>query len=189
MKHFHLIDRGIDTTPLVLALQRQPELWSQKDARTTFDGTSHAETADIWVRFNDPSKSDDLKKLSKEHYPIWLPPYYKLPQIRGIAYGLMARISAAHLGGVLITQIPPGGKVIPHNDKGSWHAEFFNTKVYVPLQTNDRCVNYAGEGNSTEQVAMKTGDAWFMNNLVTHSVENDGYDDRITLIVCLRVEN
>lgn len=189
MKHFNLIERGIDITQLSLALQRNEHLWSQDARRTTFEGTSHGATNDIWVRYNDPKKSESLNELSKEHYPIWLPPYYSLPQIRPIVYGLMSRLSAAHLGGVLITRIPSGGSVKPHSDMGSWHAEFYQTKIYIPIQSSPDCVNYAGEEGDEESVRMAPGDAWFMNNLVTHRVENGGRDARITLIVCLRLED
>jgi uncharacterized cupin superfamily protein len=96
----------------------------------------------------------------------------------------MARVNAVYLGGILITRIPPGGCVKPHHDRGSWHAETMNTKVYVGLRSNPQCINRC-EG---EQIVIAPGDAVTFNNLLTHSVENNGETDRMTLIVCMRVE-
>ena len=89
------------------------------------------------------------------------------------------------LGGILLTKIPPGCQVKPHHDRGRWHAEFYNRKIYIPLKTNDRCVNHCED----ESVVMGGGQAWWFDNLVTHSVVNDGDDERITAIICLRTED
>jgi hypothetical protein len=35
---------------------------------------------------------------------------------------------------------------------------------------------------------MKPGEAWTFDNLRTHSVENNGDTERVTLIVCARTE-
>ena len=38
------------------------------------------------------------------------------------------------------------------------------------------------------RVAMAPGEVWYFDNLKEHEVVNDGPDDRITLIICLRCE-
>jgi hypothetical protein len=35
---------------------------------------------------------------------------------------------------------------------------------------------------------MAPGEVWYFDNLKEHEVTNDGPDDRITLIICLRCE-
>jgi len=94
----------------------------------------------------------------------------------------MQTVKAVELGGILITRIPAGASVKPHHDRGSWHAEFFDRKTYVIVKANERCVNTFED----EEVVMRTGEAYLFNNLVTHSVRNDGDSERITLIICMR---
>jgi hypothetical protein len=184
MKNFQLITSGIEVAPLAMALQLQPELWNQHDERRSFDGTSHAATSDIWVRYNDPKNLEKgYDVFTGEHDSVWHPAYSKLPQIRPIVFGLMAKMEAVRLGGVLITKIPPGGHILPHADKG-WHPEYYNVKLYVPIQSNPRCVNRVED----ETVIMAPGDCWYFNNLKEHEVKNGGDDDRITLIICMRVD-
>lgn len=187
MKNFQLIDSRVDVVPLKLALQRQPELWNQFGRRTTFDNTPHGKTEDIWCRYRDISDLDTEEKykanISKPHFPVWYPAWHRLPQLRSIVFGMMARVSGEHLGGIFITKIPPGESVLPHSDSG-WHPEFYNTKLYLPIQTNKECVFYCGD----EEVTMLDGDIWRVDNTKEHSVVNNGNDDRMTLIVCIRCE-
>jgi hypothetical protein len=184
MRHFHLITTGIDVLPLAMALKLQPELWNQHNQRKEFENTSHKGTSDIWVRYNDPKNlALGYDQYTSEHDSVWHPAYYQLPQLRPIIFSLMARMEAVRLGGVLITKIPAGGRVLPHADKG-WHPEYYNVKLYVPIEANPRCVNRCED----EKVAMAPGDCWYFNNLVEHEVVNDGLEDRITLIICMRCE-
>lgn len=184
MKYFQHIASGIDVNGVALALARQPELWNVHGERREFDGTSHACTSDIWIRYNDPANMvNGYDAYTSEHDSVWHPAYAKLPQLRPIIFGLMAQVEAVRLGGVLITKIPPGGRVLPHVDQG-WHPEYYNTKIYVPILSNPQCVNRVED----EHVAMAPGDAWYFNNTVEHEVMNDGDSERVTLIICLRCD-
>lgn len=95
----------------------------------------------------------------------------------------MARVQASHLGGVLITRIPAGGRILPHADKG-WHPEFYNCKLYVVLESNPKCVFRVED----ERVVMNQGDVWRIDNTKEHEVVNDGETERMTLIICMRQE-
>ena len=79
---------------------------------------------------------------------------------------------------------PQEAGAAPHDDKGRWHSEWFQTKAYLPLATNPGCFNTCGD----ERVVMNVGEAWLFDNLKTHSTVNEGQTDRVTLIVSLRVE-
>lgn len=179
MRHFQYIG-PIDPMGVMIELQRQPDLWNKNEARRTFESSPHSETDDIWLRW---VTTDDLDN-GKPRDLAFLQPWYAIPSARAIVFALMTRVQAIQLGAIFITRIPPGGQVKPHVDFG-WHANWFNTKVYVALQTNPDCVNYAED----EQVAMKAGDCWQFRNTVRHSVINAGGDDRISLIVAMRCES
>jgi hypothetical protein len=183
MKNFLQIPGEVDTVPLLMSLQLQPELWNQHRYRKDTPGTSHDQMSDIWIRFRAQEECVQTNADIGEHFPVFYPAYYSLPQLRPIIFSLMARMEATHLGGILITKIPPGGKIAPHADKG-WHPEFYNCKLYVPLQSNAQCVNRV----ENEAVTMEAGSVWWFDNTKVHSVENNGAEDRITLIVCMRRE-
>lgn len=182
MKHFQHIMSGIDVLPLLMAIKLHPELWDSNTLRKDRPNNAHIQTQDIWIRYNDLANVDK-PSFTEEHTSVWHNAYYQLPQLRPIIFGLMARLEATQLGGVLITKISAKGAVLPHIDRG-WHPEFYPLKLYVPLQTNPQCINRVED----ETVIMQTGECWYFNNTVEHEVVNEGDDDRITLIICLRVE-
>lgn len=186
MNHLVPIARGIDTAPLLLAIARQPKLWNRHTIRKTAEGTPHSEMSDIWLRYNDEKpfkESGDWSGFNDPHDPIFYPEWYMLPQVRPLVFAMMARVEATRLGGVMITKIPAGGRIAPHADEG-WHATYYNTKLYVVLQSNPQCVNRVED----EKIAMAPGEVWYFDNTREHEVVNDGPDDRITLIVCMRCE-
>jgi hypothetical protein len=187
MRHLIKIAHSIDTGPLLLELARQPRLWNRHRMRKDAPESPHVQMDDIWLRYNENLKkyeeSGEFEGINDEHNSAFLPEWYALPAARPIVQGLMSRVFGTRLGGILITRIPPGGRIEPHVD-ASWHVTHYNTKVYVVLQTNPQCVNRV----ENEQVVMAPGDAWYFDNTLEHDVVNDGPDDRISLIVSIRCE-
>ena len=183
MRNFIKIASGVEVLPLAMALYRQPELWNQHTARTGGAG-SFVGTDDIWLRFRAPEQLTDREAFAEMFRCQWYPAWHALPHLRPIVFGLMSRVEAVELGGCLITRVPAGGQVAPHDDKGRWHSEWFQTKAYLPLASNPGCFNTCGD----ERVVMNVGEAWLFDNLKTHSTVNEGGTDRVTLIVSMRCE-
>lgn len=182
MKHFRKICDGIDVDALRSQIHAQPELWNVHPNRTGFEGSPFAGSSDQWLRYRDPAELQDAADFRAPHWAVNYPSWYALPAAHDIVFNLMRAVRATYLGGVLLTKIPAGGRILPHHDRGSWHAENMNCKVYVPIVANDQCVNVCED----ESLVIKVGDAVEFNNLLTHSVENNGDTDRITLIVCMK---
>lgn len=182
--NFEKIDCQVDVSALLKQLEEHPQLWDQHPERKIGYGSPHSEMSDIWVRFRDKSELLEVKHYAESHTPVWYPSRRILTEVERISLDMMTLFRAVQLGGVLITKIPPSGEIKPHNDRGRWHPEFFNTKVYIPLQSNDGCINTCQD----DQVNMKTGEVWVFDNLKTHSVQNNGDTDRITLIISMRTE-
>ena len=188
MKFFYKVAEGIDAMPLMLAIQRQPHLWDANRQRTTRPNTAHADVSDIWLRFQSSKETDDFATGQKPHLSVWYPAYYALPEVRPIVFGLMARVEGEQLGGVLITKIPPGGKIDPHTDSG-WHVDFYS-KFYVSLISRPGANFYCGdEASGVEKICPAVGDVWYFDNTKPHWVENDSDDDRVTLICCIRTHH
>lgn len=180
MSHAERIAERIEGTEfLAKQLAANPQLWGEHPLRT-LPGGPFVGTSDIWVRFQAPD--DLMARPGQPHESVWYPCAEILPAARMIADYLLQLTASSELGGILITRIPAGGEVKTHHDRGGWHAEHYNAKVYVVLQGNEHCVNYFED----EAYVMQQGEAWRFNNLVPHSVKNDGPSDRISLIVCMR---
>ena len=184
MKHFLKIADGIDISAIAMALHLQPELWNQQHQRKSFEGSAHKATSDIWLRYNDlKNLGDDYHAFTQQHESVWYPAASALP-VKPLIHHLASRMLATRIGGCLITKIAPGGKVLPHIDKG-WHPEYYNCKLYVPIKANPKCANRVED----EWVVMSAGDCWYFDNTKEHEVTNDGDDDRMTLIISLKVES
>ena len=168
MRNFQIVAAGLDPLPTLLELHRQPDLWNANRARREQPGGPHGQTDDLWIRWRN---GIDAQDDGEAHDLTFLPAWHALPSLRPLVFGLMARCQAVQLGAILLTRIPPGGRVLPHVD-GGWHAKRFETKVYVVLQGNPACVNRTGE----ESLVMQPGTAWAFRNDIIHSVSNDGED-------------
>jgi aspartyl/asparaginyl beta-hydroxylase (cupin superfamily) len=92
----------------------------------------------------------------------------------------MAQVEGERLGGVLITKLPPGGKIETHVDHG-WHAEYYD-KYFIPIINDQGCV-FGFEGGG---IYARAGDVYWFNNQSPHWVENHSERERIALIVCIK---
>jgi hypothetical protein len=178
---FITLAEGIDVNGMLDEINKHPELWDKFNYRRTAPNTPHAGMTDIWIRTNDLSKIG--KEWSKEHYPIWYPSVKVLPAVKSFCMDLMGWVRGEHLGHVMITKVPAGNKILRHNDRG-WHPEFFE-KFYLQLQGAE------GQTFNTDDHSFtsKTGDLYWFNNERAHWVNNDSDVDRITLIICIKIDH
>lgn len=172
---------GIDTTPVLLDLLRNADLWDRNPMRRTYEGSPHGQMVDIAVRYM-PEDMVTLEARRSEHRNIFWPAWHALPSLRPMVFALMTRVQAVELGSILITKLPPGGEILPHSDAGSWAPEYYTTKAHVTL---------AGQAVTTcegEQCLQRQGECWTFDNLLMHSIKNVGENDRICCIVSMRCE-
>lgn len=176
---------GVDVSAAREQLFAHPELWNQHTVRTA--QYAHSNISDIWVRYNpfhnyDPNNGG-LEAFNREHEAHWYPAVDACPAIKDVCLDVMRMVEGVRLGGVLITKIPPGGEVKPHIDRG-WHAEYYD-KFAVQLQGDERqSFNFEGES-----LVSTTGDLYTFDNSRLHWVTNASDIDRITLIVCVRLDH
>lgn len=179
MRHFLQIAAGVDVLPLMAAIHQKPHLWDQNTLRTSHTLTPHKDVSDIWLWFNelksDPAEAiDDIQTIP---YPAWT----ELPQVRPIVFDLMRRMESVQLGRCLITRLSPGKCIDAHIDQGT--PATYYTRFCIALQN--------GPGSlfkiEDEQVCMKPGDVWMINNRAEHSVSNLSAMDRVVLIADLRM--
>ena len=173
--------QGLDVKPLLAQIDANPQLWNEIPLRSRVE-SPHRETSDIWPRYMDPSLWFG-HDFTMPHESVWLSPVKSIPAVLDLHAAVMP--PGAECGGVLITRIPPGKQVYPHHDKGTWHAEHYDHKVWIPLRANKKCINWV----EYEHAVWKPGDAWTHDNLKVHSVENHGNTERIVLICCFKKEH
>lgn len=177
---FKQLDIKFDVSRLCDYLQ-SCSLWDANPLRRTAPGSPHSQMTDIWARFGAPN-GDDYSVLGKEHDAVWYPFIDQLPDVKDIAFKLMALVNGERLGGVLITKLPAGSKIAPHVDDG-WHAGYYD-KIYVPIK-NEKGSVFGFECGNIEPEA---GTAWWFRNDVTHWVNNDSDQDRLSMIVCIKTD-
>lgn len=177
MKNFHLIAGGINVAPLLNAVKRC-STWNTNDLRTTHPSSPHKQVDDIWLRFNKLPENPNalLDDFESINYPAW----FELPQAQDICLDLMRQMRGERLGRVLITSLAPGKSIEPHIDHGST-ATYYD-RYHVVLQGLPGSIFNCG----SDTVQMRTGEVWWFQNSVEHSIVNNSADDRIHLIVDIR---
>ena len=188
MRNFLQVASGADTLPLLHAIQRQPGLWNANRIRTTFDNSPHAEVDDILLRFEDLTEEDaqspDLNTKIENVERKWQPAWDALPETRALIGPLMLRVGAYELARCMITRLAPGGVITPHADTQGEYANLPDiARYHVVLQGEPGSLFNAGN----ETVMMQTGEVWWFNAHAVHSVVNNSAQDRIHLLVDVRL--
>ena len=183
MRHFLKLGQ-FDPSPLLHQLQVNPSLWNANTIRTRHPGTAHAEVSDILMRFNDVSeyeRTGDPKTITDDRtcheYPAW----QHLPAARAPIFNLMRHVEGVQLGRVIITKLAPGKRITPHVDGGApatWYQRY-----QLAIQSIPGAIFRIGE----ESVNFSSGDVWWIDNETEHEVMNNSADDRIVMIVDIRV--
>jgi mannose-6-phosphate isomerase-like protein (cupin superfamily) len=181
VSRFVQLASGVDVVPVMLELARASHLWDRNPERRLYPGTPHAAMTDITVRYM-PEADVTMEARRTEHRNVFWPAWHALPSLRPMVFALMTRVQATELGSILITKLPPGKAIEPHSDAGNWAPEFYNCKCHITLAGSAlvRC--------EEDAVVMRQGDIFTFDNLLTHSIENNGDCDRIVVIVSMRCE-
>lgn len=182
MTSIRSICSGFDVAPAIAELEAHPEVWNRHRLRTESYATPHGQASDIWVRFNAWEHFDpkDPAAFIGPHESVWYPVADECPAVKALAEAVFRFVDGATLGGVLITWIPPNGRVEPHIDRG-WHAAEYE-KYAVQLKGN-REQAFCFEGESLSPLP---GELYWFRNDVLHWVENPSPEDRWTMIVCVK---
>lgn len=175
MRYFFKLADNVMVLPLMEQLARHHELWNADKTRTTFEGTPHAQVDDILLRFGKPD-GDDLDASDLE-------PMRTLKGAKSLALSVMQLVSGSRLGRVVVTRLEPGKKILPHADVKGAYSSYY-TRYHVVLQGLPGSMFSCGD----ETVNMLTGSAWWFNAKAEHSLSNNSRDDRVHMLVDVRVD-
>lgn len=184
MRNFYKLAENVNVQPIVHQLARNPQLWNADPFRTTFPGTPHVDVDDILLRFSDTSKCTTTTHVIGDNQPIWLFAASILTSVKPVVLALMATVQAYELGRVIISRIKPGGQILAHADKdGDYVQTTDRARYHVVLQGLPGSNYTCGD----ETVCMRTGEIWWFNAHEVHSVVNNSQDDRLHLLVDVRI--
>lgn len=178
---FKKLCSGLNVSKAADQLKENPQFWDLYPFRRDFTGSPHEQMTDIWLRFGDLEKHG-CSAFKGEHDSVWYPCAEYLTEFKRLAFEVMALVEGERLGGILITKLPPGGKIHPHTDSG-WHAEYYD-KFYVAINAPKE----SAFGFESGDIIADNGDCWFFRNDVTHWVTNNSNEDRISMIVCIKTD-
>lgn len=85
---------------------------------------------------------------------------------------------------IRLMNLPPGGKINTHIDHESGYEDGY-FRIHIPVITNDEVYFILND----KRVNMKSGEAWYTNVNLPHSVKNAGSTNRVHLVIdCVRNE-
>ena len=186
MQHFLKLAEGVDITPLLLAIQRRPEMWKEDTYLRDYPQGPFGEIESIILRFPPRSVHETEEALKShlanfdQHECVDTPAYKLLHEARQIVMQLMTRVGGERLGRVIINKIKPGGRIFPHEDTAA-HAEYYS-RFHIVLQSAPG-VDFR---SADEHCYMATGEAWWFNNKLDHEVVNNSAVERIHMVIDIR---
>lgn len=162
--------------PLLLQVLRHGELWDSTHISSHWKKHyPDIDVSEILVRY---PVGDEADAIQCE----WKPASASLPAARDLALSVMTHARGEQLGRVVLTRLGPGKVVYPHADTIGDYSKFY-TRLHVPLKSDDSVIFTCGE----EKISMLTGELYWFDHSRVHSIENRGADDRINLIIDVRL--
>ncbi len=150
-------------------------MWVHDSIRETNPGTPHKDTEHIALRSTEGHLQQDVLAHSTD---ILL----NSDVLYNLVWDVMAEFGAAHVGRVAFVKLKAGGTVDEHIDEGPY-SDYFTSRVHLPLVNPPGC-SYIASG---EEFFMNTGETFIFPHKVPHSVHNASDEDRITIIMDLKV--
>lgn len=175
MRYFYRIIENVEVLPMMAALARQPKLWGVDDCRKTFDNSPHTEVDDVLLRFG--------SKDGNELEAVDLPPMAKLPRAKEVIMNVMRLVNGSRLGRVIVTRLEPGKKILAHADVMGEYSKYY-TRYHLVLQGMPGSLFTCGD----ETVNMLTGELWWFSHQDEHSVANNSRDDRVHMLIDVRID-
>jgi len=175
MRYFYKLATSVQVLPMMAAIARQPDLWNKDDCRKTFEDSPHTQVDDILLRFGSKD-GDDLEAVN-------LPAMQQLPGVMDSVLNVMRLVQGVRLGRVLITKLAPGKKIAPHSDVMGAYSKYY-TRYHLALQGLPGSLFNCGD----ETVQMMTGELWWFDAAAEHSVINNSQDDRVHMLIDIRID-
>jgi hypothetical protein len=180
MKHFQWLG-DFNPVPLLHEITRQPDLWQADTYLRDYPQGPFGDTETIFLRFPPASVTELERGERDQHECVWMEGSLFLPSARAMIFALMGMVQGERLGRVMINKLKMGGRIYPHADTPA-HADYWQ-RYHAVLQSSKGCNFRCGE----ETIHMEAGNLYWFDNALEHEVVNNGVDDRIHMIVDIRL--
>lgn len=182
MRNFLRVAQGINVANINASLFRHPELWNENTFRTITEGTAFSEVDDIWIRF--PANPESLLLTENDSSNVWYPAVSKIPELKSMCLDLMHSIGGYEFGRIIITRLKSGCEMHPHADTHAYATQPNIVRYHIVLNGHPGSLFYCGE---EEVVNMLTGEVWTFRADLVHAVVNNSKEDRIHLLVDMKI--
>jgi hypothetical protein len=160
----------IDIAGLKALVSRQTDTDWEQDAQrqTTFPPHRFTQTIpllfDADFRHENPTAQPKFAVFERDLRPVF--------EFLANAYGRDGRSVRC-----ILTRLACGLRIPRHRDGG--FSLYYSHRVHIPIESNESVLFTVGG----EEIAMKEGEVWEINNMREHAVRNDGATPRVHLIV------
>ena len=181
MRYFQKLAEQLQVFPIMHAIVRHPQWWDMDTARTSFKDSPHAQAHDILLRCCTTEGRSlaeayvDLESVDRE---LML----QIPTVKPLLLDIMRSVGGSRLGRVVITKTEPGKHITKHVDEGAY-AEYYS-RYHVVLQGLPGSMFICGD----ETVSMLTGEVWYFDHRAPHELINNSRDDRVHMVVDVRID-
>lgn len=172
--NFHQIESDLEVSGLVAAIRRKPALFKEITDRQAYQGSAHQNTESIFLRWcHGKTVQDAFSEIPAFDWPAMA----ALPEAHDLINITLRRVGAKELGRVLIVSLKPESSIEPHADEGAYADHY--ERFHIPLESYPGVIFKCGD----EAVQMRTGELWWFNHKIQHSVENHTKVARTHLII------
>jgi hypothetical protein len=173
---FRRIATGLDTAPLLAALDANSHLWDVETRRQDMTGSPHKDTEAVYIRWG---KTFDVERVLENVYEIEGTPEANelCPGLNQVLTPVDDLLGHPALGRIIIAKLEPVGHIDAHVDSGRY-ADFYD-RFHLVLSASPG--NEFTVGPHTFGGA--PGELWWFNHKLTHEVFNWSNKPRIHMII------
>ncbi len=153
---------------------------SKETWRSDSPTSPHKGTQSVFLRMSDLIlPSDVFDDLDAFTCPILI----DSPKVQDVISDVSYLVQASRIGRAMLVNLPPGGRVVPHEDQGEYCASY--RRFHLPIVTNDKVLFTCGE----TQKHLEEGMVYEIDNKQTHSTSNPSDYHRLHLIIDMQLLN
>lgn len=171
--------------PLVARLEMEPELWRDNTWRQDYvvklerPISPQQDTEAVMFRWAPENTIESVRdSLSVQVHPN----LSKISELHRLLLACLNRINAAECGRVFVAKLKPGGKVIPHQDYGTYADHFERFHLVLSSDPGNEFFVEDSSGHR-ESAHMKPGEFFWFNHKETHWAVNNSKTPRMHLII------
>ena len=177
MRHFKLLESGIDVAPILRELADHPEVWGQNTGRQNSVDVQRETQAVAICSHSDQRTFLEARQQSPVRY-VGRPTQTArlLPKTLEFVERQVRQLHGIP-GRAVVVRLRPHGHVYKHVDGG----------LYYDLRHRCHLILHSVAGSrlraGNEEVRMREGEFWWFDNQQPHEAINDSDEDRIHLIM------